>query len=68
MSAIVIKLAAVKSPLNAMVPVVSLKVTVPAFTVSLKVVPLEFETVRSPPSLKDATLIVLSVPASKVRV
>ena len=63
----VVKLVAVKLSLNAMVPVVSLKVTAPALTIPLKVVPLEFETVRSPSSLKDATLIVLLVPAFKVR-
>ena len=64
----VVKLVAVKLLLNAMVPVVSLKRTVPASTVPLKVVPLEFEIVRSPLPLKDATLIVLPVPAFKVRV
>ena len=63
----VVKLVAVKLPLNEMVPVVSLKVTAPALTIPLKVVPLEFETVRSPLPLKDATVMVLSVPAFKVR-
>ena len=68
-AAAVARLAAVRSPLNATVPVVAVRVTAPAVTAPLNTVPPESVSVRSPPPSNDATVMSAAAlfPASRVR-
>jgi hypothetical protein len=57
---------AVNAPLNAIVPVVFVKVTVPAFTAPLKLVPAELAIVKLPLPAKEEPAITPAVPAFRL--